>query len=162
MSFFFFFLLYNIVLVLPYINMNPPRVYTCSPTCTLFYLPPCTIPLGHPSAPALSILYPAWNLDWWFVSYMILYMFQCLTLECPCLQHSSPDIDKAVTSLGSDFWLNVISPEMHPLTTLYQVTLQSSHAIVLPCFIFLYSSHYCMPFTWCMHSFHEKRNFVTW
>ena len=25
-----FFLLYNIVLVLPYINMNPPRVYTCS------------------------------------------------------------------------------------------------------------------------------------
>ena len=39
--------------------------------------PPCTIPLGHPSAPAPSILYPASNLDWWFVSYMILYMFQC-------------------------------------------------------------------------------------
>ena len=35
---FFFFLLYNIVLVLPYINMNPPRVYTCSPSWTL--LPP--------------------------------------------------------------------------------------------------------------------------
>ena len=37
-SFFFlidfdiFFLLYNIVLVLPYINMNLPRVYTCSPS----------------------------------------------------------------------------------------------------------------------------------
>ena len=31
MVFFFnyFFLLYNIVLVLPYINMHPPRVYTC-------------------------------------------------------------------------------------------------------------------------------------
>ena len=28
----FMFLLYNIVLVLPYINMNPPRVYTCSPS----------------------------------------------------------------------------------------------------------------------------------
>ena len=41
------------------------------------HLPPCTIPLGHPSAPAPSILYPASNLDWWFVSYMILYMFQC-------------------------------------------------------------------------------------
>ena len=26
------FLLYNIVLVLPYINMNPPQVYTCSPS----------------------------------------------------------------------------------------------------------------------------------
>ena len=46
-SFFFFlilllllllFLLYNIVLVLPYINMYPPRVYTCSPSWTL--LPP--------------------------------------------------------------------------------------------------------------------------
>ena len=41
------------------------------------HLPPCTIPLGHPSAPAPSILYPASNLDWRFVSYMILYMFQC-------------------------------------------------------------------------------------
>ena len=26
--------LYNIVLVLPYIDMNPPRVYTCSPSWT--------------------------------------------------------------------------------------------------------------------------------
>ena len=43
----------------------------------LSHLPPHTIPLGHPSAPAPSFLYPASNLDWWFVSYMILYMFQC-------------------------------------------------------------------------------------
>ena len=41
------------------------------------HLPPRTIPLGHPSAPAPSILYPASILDWWFISYMILYMFQC-------------------------------------------------------------------------------------
>ena len=41
------------------------------------HLPPHTIPLGHPSAPAPSILYPASNLDCRFVSYMILYMFQC-------------------------------------------------------------------------------------
>ena len=40
-------------------------------------VPPHTIPLGHPRAPAPSILYPASNLDWWFVSYMIVYMFQC-------------------------------------------------------------------------------------
>ena len=40
-------------------------------------LPPHTIPLGHPSAPAPSILYPASNLDWQFISYMTLYMFQC-------------------------------------------------------------------------------------
>ena len=30
--FFFFFKLYNIVLVLPYINMNLPQVYMCSPS----------------------------------------------------------------------------------------------------------------------------------
>ena len=41
------------------------------------HLSPCTIPLGHPSAPAPSILYPASNLDWRLVSYMIIYMFQC-------------------------------------------------------------------------------------
>ena len=40
-------------------------------------LPPCTIPLGHPSAPAPSILYPSSNLDWRFISHMIIYMFQC-------------------------------------------------------------------------------------
>ena len=41
------------------------------------HLPPHTIPLGHPSAPAPSFLYPASNLDWRFISYIILYMFQC-------------------------------------------------------------------------------------
>ena len=44
-STFFFFLLYSIVLVLPYINMNPPRVYTCSP-----FWPPLPRPSPyHPS-----------------------------------------------------------------------------------------------------------------
>ena len=33
--------------------------------------------LSHPSAPAPSNQYHALNLDWWFISYMILYMFQC-------------------------------------------------------------------------------------
>ena len=41
------------------------------------HLSPHIISLGHPSAPAPSILYPVSNLDWWFISYMILYMFQC-------------------------------------------------------------------------------------
>ena len=73
-----FSLLYNIVLVFPYINMHPPWVYTCSQSWTPpHHVPPHTIPLGHPSAPAPSFLYPASNLDWWFVSYTILYMFQC-------------------------------------------------------------------------------------
>ena len=37
--------------------LNPPS-----------HLPPRTIPLSHPSAPAPRILYPASNLDWGFVS----------------------------------------------------------------------------------------------
>ena len=38
-------LVYNIVLVLPYINMNLPRVYTCSPSWSPLPLPS----LNHPS-----------------------------------------------------------------------------------------------------------------
>ena len=45
----FIFLLYNIVLVLPYINMNLPRVYTCSPTWT---------PLPVPSLWVISVHQP--------------------------------------------------------------------------------------------------------
>ena len=89
-SFFFFFFkfyfilkLYNIVLVLPNIKMNPPQVYPCSPSWTLSLLPPHTLPLGHPSAPAPSIRYRASNLDWRLVSYMILYMFQCHSPKSP-------------------------------------------------------------------------------
>ena len=41
------------------------------------HFPPHTISLDHPSAPAPRILYPASNLDWRFISYTILYMFQC-------------------------------------------------------------------------------------
>ena len=74
-KFYFIFKLYNIVLVLPYIEMNLPQAYMCSPSWTL--LLPKTIPLGHPSAPAPSIQYRASNLDWRLVSYMILYIFQC-------------------------------------------------------------------------------------
>ena len=50
----FFFLLYESTMgvhVFPILN-------------TPSHLPPRTIPLGHPSAPAPSILYPALNLDW--------------------------------------------------------------------------------------------------
>ena len=42
----------------------------------LSHLPPHPIPLGHPSAPASNILYHASNLDWRFISHMILYIFQ--------------------------------------------------------------------------------------
>ena len=41
------------------------------------FLPPCTIPLDRPSAPAPSIQYHALNLGWRLISYVILYMVQC-------------------------------------------------------------------------------------
>ena len=65
------------VLVLPNIKMNPPQVYMCSHPEPSSLLPPHTIPLGCPSALALSIQYRASNLDWQLVSYMIFYVFQC-------------------------------------------------------------------------------------
>ena len=46
-----------------------------------------SIPLGHPSALALSILHCASNLGWWFISHMILYMFQC---HSPKSSHPRP------------------------------------------------------------------------
>ena len=53
----------------------------CGCTCVshpepLLYLPPHIIPLGHPSAPAPRTLYHASNLDWQFISHVIIYMFQ--------------------------------------------------------------------------------------
>ena len=49
-KFYFIFTLYNIVLVLPNIEMNLPQVYLCSPSWTL--LPPPSPYPSHPSAPA--------------------------------------------------------------------------------------------------------------
>ena len=58
--------------------------YTCVPHPEpSSFLPPHTIPLGRPSAPAPSIQYRASNLDWRLVSYIILYMFQCHSLKSP-------------------------------------------------------------------------------
>ena len=74
---FYFSLLYNTVLVLPYIDMNPPWVYMSSQSWTASHLPPHIISLDHPHAPAPSILYLVLNIDWHFISYMIVYMFQC-------------------------------------------------------------------------------------
>ena len=64
--------------------------HECTCVCHLeppSHLPPHPISLGHPSAPAPSILYLASNLDWQFVSHMIIYMFQC---HSPISSHPHP------------------------------------------------------------------------
>ena len=68
---------------MPYIDMNQPWKYMCPPSWTPphSHLSPHPIPQGHPSAPALSTLPHASNLDWRSVSHMIIYMFQCYSLR---------------------------------------------------------------------------------
>ena len=51
------------------------------------HLLPHPIPLGHPSAPAPSTLSHASNLDWRFVSHVIIYIFQC---HSPKSSHPRP------------------------------------------------------------------------
>ena len=82
-KFYFIFKLYNILLDLPNIEMNPLQVYPRSPSWTLLPPPSPTLPLGRPSAPAPSIQYRASNLDWRLLSYMILYMFQFYSPKFP-------------------------------------------------------------------------------
>ena len=50
------------------------------------HLLPHPIPLGHAGAPAPSTLSHASNLDWRFISHVIIYMFQCHSPKssCPC------------------------------------------------------------------------------
>ena len=78
-------------MVLPYIKMNLPQVYTCSHAKPSSHFPPRTIPLGHPSAPAPSILYPASNLDWLFISYKMSRSCSIMTVQSlSCVQLLRP------------------------------------------------------------------------
>ena len=56
------------------------------------HLPLHPVPLSHPTAPALSTLSHASNLDWWSVLHMIIHMFQCYSLRSfhPRLLPQSP------------------------------------------------------------------------
>ena len=65
-------------------------------------LPPHTIPLGHPSAPASSIQYHALNLDWRLISYMILYIFNAILPNHPTLSLSHR-VQKTVLYISVSF-----------------------------------------------------------
>ena len=87
---FFFFFTFTILYWFCHISTWIRHRYTCAPHPEpSSLLPPRTIPLGRPSAPAPSIQYRASNLDWRLVSYMILYMFQCHSPKSshPLLSH---------------------------------------------------------------------------
>ena len=66
---------------LPYIHMNQPQVYMCSPSW-LSFPPPSPSHLSGLSqwTQALSALFHASNLDWSSVSHMVIYMLQCYSL----------------------------------------------------------------------------------
>ena len=81
LSFYFYFILFLSFTILYWFCQILKWIlhrYTCVPHPEpSSLLPPHSIPLGHPSAPAPSIQYRASNLDWQLISYMIFYMFQC-------------------------------------------------------------------------------------
>ena len=76
---------------LPYIDMNQPWIYMCSPS--QFPLPPPSP--SHPSGSSqCTIQHPshASNLGWWSASPLIVYLFQCYSLRTshPRLLPQSP------------------------------------------------------------------------
>ena len=87
---YFFILFFNFTILYWFCHISTwiYHRYTCVPHPEpSSFLPPHTIPLGHPSAPAPSTQYHASNLDWRLISYMILYMFQC---HSPKSSHPRP------------------------------------------------------------------------
>ena len=88
--------------------------YICVPHPELSsLLPPHTIPLGCPSAPAPSIQYRASNLDWRLVSYMILYMlgrFGRMALKRPKTLNSNTYL--SFQSVGLPYRFGVCGPSI--------------------------------------------------
>ena len=71
---FYFTILYWFCHTLTWIHHGCTWVHNPEPPS---HLPPHIISLDHPCAPAPSILHPTSNIDWRFISFMIVYMFQC-------------------------------------------------------------------------------------
>ena len=146
-------------MVLPYIEMNLPR-YTCVPHPeSSSLLPPHTIPLGRPSAPAPSIQYHASNLDWWLISCMILYIFQYHSpksshpLPLPqrqrirgskrhwCIEQSSFTFVKRIFSSSSLSAISMVSSAYLRLLLFLQAILIPACASSSPTFLTMYSAY---------------------
>ena len=73
MYFYFYFIFYFFIFLI-----LKSLILTCVPKHEPpSHLPPYNISLGHPHAPAPSMLYPASDIDWRFNSYVIVYMLEC-------------------------------------------------------------------------------------
>ena len=79
---------------LPYIDMNQPSIYMCSPSRTP--LPPLSPshPSGSSQCTSPEPLSHASHLDWRSVSHLIIYMFRCCSLRSshPRLLPQSPKV----------------------------------------------------------------------
>ena len=87
------------------------------------HLSPHPITQGFPTALALSALFHAWNLDWWSISHMVIYMFQYYSLKSS-QPHLLPEFQEvvlyicvsfAVSHIGSSlvFWnITMMTPKM--------------------------------------------------
>ena len=103
---FYFILFFNLTILYWFCHISKwiHHMYTCAPHPEpSSLLPPHTIPLSHPSAPAPSIQYRAWNLDWQLVPYMILYMFQCYSPKSSHPLSLSHRVHKTVLYISVSF-----------------------------------------------------------
>ena len=84
-TWFYFTILYWFCHTLTWIHQGCTWVHSPEPPC---HLPPHIISLDYPHAPAPSILYPALNIDWRFVSYIIYTCFSAILPNHPILSLS--------------------------------------------------------------------------
>ena len=111
------------------------------------HLPPCTFPLGHPSAPAPSILYPASNLDWRFYDIIHgnneLQAFSLVQFSRSVMSDSLRPHELQHTRLPCPSPIPGVHPNPCPLCWWYLPTISSS----------------AVPFSSCPQSFSASRSF---
>ena len=78
----------------PYIDMNQPWIYMCSPYWSPLPPPSPSDPSGSLQCTSPEHLSHASNLGWWSVSPLIVYLFQCCSIRTshPWLLPQSPKV----------------------------------------------------------------------